>query len=393
MAAGVVGVVSTSGGEIGPFMAVEQAVLTEAMRAVGQADDEGRVAVMLGWYAAVGYLAQAIGALLSGVVVTMLHARGMEKVSSYRVVFVAYSMIGAALAVMYACLSPAVEAKPKPPSSPTNHDLYDSSTGATVTMRTVTPTTKDGEDSAFMFDGTPGLGWLAATSEAASEAAIRVFHMLSPKVSLGLRRPESKYIVCRLSCMFALDAFGGAFVMQTWVAFWFAQRWGFSSELIGYLLMASNVVAGISGVAAAHFVKRFGAMNTMVASHLPSNILLVLVPCMPTAGTAAAMLVARYTISQMDVPARHAYVVSVVAPDEMSAAGGITGIARSLGMAVAPLFLGVLSAGSAGDLTDSPLFNAPWSIAGSLKIVYDVLLVSADSLYGIRVPAGEGSRL
>jgi predicted MFS family arabinose efflux permease len=198
-----------------------------------------------------------------------------------------------------------------------------------------------------------------------------------PRVNLGLRRAESQYIVARLSLMFSMDAFAGAFVMQTWIAFWFSARWGFSPDLIGYLLMGANVVAGASGIAAAHFVKRFGAMRTMIASHLPSNILLLAVPLMPTAASAAAMVVARFTISQMDVPARQAYVVSVVAKDEMSAAGGITGIARSLGMSLAPIILGWLSSAAVGDVASSPLFNAPWIISGVIKIIYDI------SLYGL----------
>ena len=150
-----------------------------------------------------------------------------------------------------------------------------------------------------------------------------------PDFSCGLRRRESKAVVARLCVMFALDAFAGAFVLQTWIAFWFDTTWQvllllscdclcrvcaasapyalrqLSPSLIGYLIMCANVVAGLSAVAAAYFVNKFGAMNTMLFSHFPSNILLLLVPFMPSPLSAAAMLVARFTMSQMDVPARN----------------------------------------------------------------------------------------
>ena len=126
----------------------------------------------------------------------------------------------------------------------------------------------------------------------------------------------------------------------------------------------------MSGIASAYFVKRFGPMLTMIASHLPSNILLLSVPFMPTAWSAAAMLVARFTISQMDVPARQTYVVMVVASDERSAAGGITNIVRSLGGSMAPALVGYLSSRPVGSFA----FNSPWIIAGGVKIAYDTKL-------------------
>lgn len=334
-AAGVVGVISTSGGEIGPFMAVEQAALTDSVLAAreaagagapGGSTGAGDVAVLYGWYNTVGYLAQAAGAVTSGVVVHYLQsAAGWSALASYRVVFVAYGAVGAAMALLYATLTPAAEARKRPPPPP---------------------------------------------ADAPAGCCPPALAPYAPAVSVGLRRPESRHIVARLAVMFAMDAFAGAFVMQTWIAFWFNQRWGFSSDLVGYLLMGANVVAGLSGVAAAYFVKAYGAMLTMIASHLPSNVLLLAVPFMPTGPAAAAMLVARFSISQMDVPARQAYVVMVVASDERSAAGGITNIVRSLGMSAAPSVLGYLSAAPRGSF----LFASPWVIAGVIKIVYDLVL-------------------
>jgi len=307
--AGVVGVISTSGGECGPFLAIEQAALTDAVLAARGIEHGGAsdVAVLFGWYNAFGYWAQAVGAAVSGVAVTQLprSALRLSPLAAYRCVFVAYALTGATMALCYAALSPAVEAR------------------------------------------------LPA----------------KPKGLLGLRRRESVRVVARLSAWFALDAFAGAFTMQTFCAFWFAERWRRDGQYIGILLSVANVVAGVSGVAAAYLVKRLGAMLTMIATHLPSNVLLLAVPLMPSAAAASGMLVARFSISQMDVPARQAYVAMVVASDERSAAGGITNIVRSLGMSLAPLLLGYLS--SAQPRT-SLRFNAPWVISGVLKIGYDI---------------------
>lgn len=133
----------------------------------------------------------------------------------------------------------------------------------------------------------------------------------------------------------------------------------------------SKFAQGASGIVAALLVNRFGAMLTMIATHLPSNVLLVFVPLMPSRASAAAMLVARASISSMDVPARQAYVTMVVASDERSAAGGITNIVRSLGMSVAPILLGYFSSAHP---RSGWLFAAPWLVAGGVKIFYDVTL-------------------
>lgn len=322
---GVIGVISPAGGEIGPFIAVEQACLTDTVLALkGDAsptESTSEIAVLLGWYNALGYVAQALGALLAGVTVQSLQdsTLGLSRVQVYRGVFITYGILGLAMAATYSTLSEAVETKAAP-----------------------APAQEESSGSRGLF-----AGW-------------------------GLRRPETKYIVARLSIMFAMDAFGGAFTLQTWIAFWFSDRWGYSSASVGYLLMASNVVAGASGIAAAYFVKVCGPMLTMIATHLPSNVLLLTVPFMPTAFSAGAMLVARFCISQMDVPARQAYVIMVVASDERSAAGGITNIVRSLGMSTAPLLVGLLSSAD----RHSIWFSSPWIIAGVIKISYDIILYS-----------------
>jgi len=141
------------------------------------------------------------------------------------------------------------------------------------------------------------------------------------------------------------------------------------------------VLAGLSALAAGPLAARFGLINTMVFTHLPSNVLLVLVPFMPTVELAVAVLLVRFAISQMDVPTRQSYTMAVVDPDERSAAAGVTGVARSLGVTASPLLAGPLFFGAT-------VTGLPFVIAGSLKIVYDLLLYR--SFRAVRPPEESG---
>jgi predicted MFS family arabinose efflux permease len=174
-------------------------------------------------------------------------------------------------------------------------------------------------------------------------------------------------VVLRLSALFSLDAFAGGFVVQSFVAWWFHERFGAGPALIGGIFFGANLLAGLSALSAAAIAKRIGLVNTMVFTHLPSNVLLALVPLMPTLPLAVGLLLLRFAISQMDVPTRQSYTVAVVDPDERSAAAGITGIARTVGAALSPLAAGPLYASAA-------LASVPFVVSGGLKILYDLAL-------------------
>src|SRR6185436_1217835 len=134
----------------------------------------------------------------------------------------------------------------------------------------------------------------------------------------------------------------GGFVVQSFVAYWFYQRFGVNLEGLGAIFFGANVLAGISALVASRMAARFGLVRTMVFTHLPSNVLLILVPLMPTLTLAVVVLLVRFSISQMDVPTRQSYVLAVVRPEERSAAAGITGVARTIGAAFAPVFAGMM---------------------------------------------------
>jgi MFS family permease len=263
------------------------------------------------WYTLVGSLATAFGALAGGFLTRLLQNAGMTPVSSYRGVIVLYAVLGAGLVALFSRLSRTAEV-----AAPPNQ-----------------------------------------------QAARGTFADLS-----GLDR--SRAVVVKLSALFALDSFGGGFVIQSLAAYWFSLRFGVKPEMLGAIFFAANILAGISALLASRLAARIGLVRTMVVTHLPSNVLLILVPLMPTLPLAVLLLLIRFSISQMDVPTRQSYIMAVVSPQERSAAAGITGVARTTGAAFSPVLAGLMFARPA-------LINLPFFVAGALKIVYDLLLYRA----------------
>ena len=268
----------------------------------------GRVRTeVFAWYTLAGSLATAIGALCGGAVTHALQKTVLRPVASYRAVVILYAALGVMLAFVFTRLSSAAEV------------------------------TAPGEETAF-----PSF--------------------------LGVGR--SRHVVVKLASLFALDSFAGGFVVQSFAAYWFYLRFGVDPGTLGIIFFWANIFAGISSLLASRLASRFGLINTMVATHLPSNILLILVPLMPNLSSAVLVLLVRFSISQMDVPTRQSYTMAVVSAEERAGAAGITGVARTTGAAISPLFVGFMFARPS-------LINAPFFIAGTLKKIYDLLLYKA----------------
>jgi hypothetical protein len=174
-------------------------------------------------------------------------------------------------------------------------------------------------------------------------------------------------IVERLAALFALDAFAGGFVVQAFVAYWFTLRFGIGPDVVGPLLFGANLLAALSYLLADRVAARIGLLNTMVFTHLPSNVLLCLVPLMPTFPLAAAVLLARYALSQMDVPTREAYTLSLVPPYERPRAAGVTAAVRPAAASVAPVLTGIAF--------ELAALGVPFILAGGIKIAYDLTLL------------------
>jgi predicted MFS family arabinose efflux permease len=174
---------------------------------------------------------------------------------------------------------------------------------------------------------------------------------------------RSRGIVARLSALFALDSFGGGFVPQTFIAYLFTRKYGASPHTLALVFFAIGILQAISFQGAVRLAARIGLLRTMVFTHLPSNLLLAAIAFAPNLPTAIVLLLARFLLSQADVPTRQAYVVAVVDPSERTAAAAYTNTARYLTRPVAPLLAGAALRGALG---------APFLIAGALKSVYDI---------------------
>ena len=259
------------------------------------------------WYTLAGSLATALGALCGGAAAGIVQKTWLSTSNSYRIVVLLYAVLGVALALLFTRLSSSTE---------------------------VEPSVAEGSG-------------------------------VSTRDFLGVGRSLS--IVLKLSGLFALDSFGGGFVVQSFAAYWFYLRFGVAPAKLGLIFFWANVLAGISALLASRLATRIGLVRTMVVTHLPSNVLLILVPLMPNLALAVLVLLVRFSISQMDVPTRQSYTMAVVRPEERSAAGGITGVARTAGAAISPIFAGFLFSRPA-------LIDLPFFIAGTLKIAYDLVL-------------------
>ena len=177
---------------------------------------------------------------------------------------------------------------------------------------------------------------------------------------------KSRRTVTKLASLFSLDSFAGGFIVQAFVVFWFGRRFGASTETMAFVFFVSGFLQAASSIAAARIAHRFGLLNTMVFTHLPSNVLLILLPLAPALYPAIGVWWSRVALSQMDVPARQAYVVAMVDPEERVAAAAFTNTARYVSRPFGPAL--------SGALMQSVAVGAPFVVAGGIKAVYDVAI-------------------
>jgi predicted MFS family arabinose efflux permease len=212
-------------------------------------------------------------------------------------------------------------------------------------------------------------GVLAATGVGGALLASRLpSEVEAPRPEPGSRRrplATSRPVVTRLAALFAVDSLAGGFVVQAYVAYWLGVRYGAPTSVVGVVFAAIGLLQAASFLAAPALAARFGLLNTMVFTHLPSNLLLAAVPLAPSLPLAVALLLARTCLSQMDVPTRQAYVMALVPPDERTAAAAVTNTARYLTRPAGPALAGLLQ----------PLGLAfPFVVAGAAKSAYDLAL-------------------
>jgi MFS family permease len=266
------------------------------------------------WYNIFGFLPSALGALAAGAAQRAARGAGVDELVSYQWMLGAYSLVGVAMAAVYSRLPHRLDAPPAPAARPP--------------------------------------GW-----------------------RMGLHR--SRGVVLQMSALQALDSLAGGFVVQALLVYWFHLRFGVGPDVLGPLFFGTSLLSAASFLVAARLADRFGLLQTAVFTHIPSNVLLMLVPMAPTFAVAAGLLLARHLLSQMDVPTRQAYTMALVDADERAATAGFTASARSLAAAVAPVFTGFALARAAS--------GVPFFLAGGLKIVYDLALYFR--FRGVKLPS------
>src|SRR5215472_9020018 len=305
----LVGTINITGSETGAFLSVEQAVLPQTL--LKQKDSVKRQNTLFAIYNMVGTFAMSAGILVSGLPGILESQYGLNQIQSIKPLFLLYSLLGIGVTANYFLLSKKIEID--------NHGLNNRER-KNVTMN-----------------------------------------------SLQVLSPKSRKTVGKLSGLFAVDSFAGGFVIQGIVSLWFFTRFGADLSTISYIFSIAGVLTAFSFLASAKIADRIGLINTMVFTHIPSNILLILVAFAPTLPMAIAFYLARMALSQMDVPTRQSYVVGVVNEDERTAAVGISNISRNVAQSISPSIAGSI-------LQSLSFLSAPFIIGGVLKIVYDVAL-------------------
>lgn len=253
-------------------------------------------------YNTVGTFAMAAGVLLSGLPEFFVQAYGFNQIDSIKPLFLLYSIIAVAVTVIYFLLSKNIEVKANPVG---------------------------------------GKGYQTNTLSA-----------------------ESKKRIGKLSALFAVDSFAGGFVIQSIVSYWFFTKFGIDLPTLAMIFSIAGVITALSFLAATKIAGRIGLVNTMVTTHVASNILLILIAFAPIFPIALGLYLARMSISQMDVPTRQSYIAAIVDDKEITAAAGITNTSRNIAQAVSPSITGVI--------IQSLWLSAPFVIGGILKIAYDI---------------------
>ncbi len=256
----------------------------------------------LAWYSVVLDASGALGALAAGIPFLAQRLWGVDLAISYRALFLGYAALNILAGVLYLFLSPEVE----------------------------------------------------------------ITRVDSPATQKTTISPETKFTVARLSALFAIDAFGGGFLTDALVAYWFFRRFGIGEDKLAVLFFAVHILNALSHLGAAALAKRIGLLKTMVFTHLPSSIFLIAAAFMPSARWAVVLFLLRESLVEMDVPTRQSYVAAVVRPSERTFASGVTNLTRNTAWAAASAVAGVFM--------QQVAFAAPLLLGGGLKIIYDLLL-------------------
>jgi len=324
------GMLNGMGRDRGAAAALDQAILPGTT-------SEGRRTWMLAWYNVSLDAGHALGALGGAVPGVLSHLLGMSALDAHRVTFLVCAVAIAASIVCYALLTDSVELKHR---------------------------------TEVLCHTRPGP---AATPVEQNFSSVQ---QAQPHEPAQPHSQRAHALITRLTLLFGLDSLGGGFLNTSLVAYWFFERFAMSEGRVALLFFAARVLNAASHVAAAWLAKRIGLVNTMVATHLPSSLFVMLVPVAPSAAVASALFLVREALVEMDVPTRQSYLMAIVRPEERTLASGVTSVTRNLGWAAGPSLAGVLMQHVA--------MSAPLYVGSALKIAYDLILYR--SFRNIRPP-------
>ena len=291
--AALVGTINVTGSEVGAFLSLEQAMLTQTVSDIKKRNS------IFAIYNAVGTFAMSAGVLLSGLP-AILQNYGFDKIGAIKSLFLIYAACAVVVLVIYLMLSKNIEVKEN----------------------------------------------------------------LKSGMSMKNISPKSKSIIWKMSSLFAVDSFGGGFVIQSIVSFWFYTKFGADLSSLSYIFAVAGVLTAISYIASSKIASKIGLVNTMVFTHIPSNVLLILLAFAPSLSIAVPLFFARMSLSQMDVPTRQSYIMGVVSENERIHAAVYTNTSRNISQAISPSITGII--------IQTLSLSAPFVVGGVLKIVYDV---------------------
>lgn len=345
--AAFVGTINVTGSETSAFLSIEQAILPRTIKDIKKRN------MLFALYNLAGTLSMSAGILLSGLpTIVQQYVHGLSLAESMKILFLIYSLLGIASILIYLRLSKDIEVTSTDKRSPINGTEYKYKKLNNIDGNNGNSKNND-------------KGQELPQDNNQEKQLDRTFKVSS--LFASILSPKSKQIVTKLSALFAIDSFAGGFVIQSIVSLWFYARFGADLSTISYILSISGVVTAFSFMAAARIADRIGLINTMVFTHLPANILIIVVAFAPTLPIAAILYLIRMALSQMDVPTRQSYIVSVVKDEERTAATGITNISRNVSQALSPSLAGYI-------IQSLSLFFVPFLIGGVLKVIYDIFL-------------------
>jgi MFS family permease len=303
----LIGTINVTGSETGSFLSLEQAILPQTLK------EQKKRNTLFAIYNMAGTFAMSAGVLLSGLPNIIEQYYQLNEIQSIKPLFLLYAILGLIVLLIYLKLSHNIEIT----KLNTDNDKKQKKNPLRQSSKTLSP--------------------------------------------------KSKEIITKLSGLFAIDSFAGGFVIQSIVSLWFFTKFGADLTILSYVFSIAGILTAFSFIISTKIADKFGLINTMVFTHLPSNILMVLVAFVPTFELAIVLYLIRMGLSQMDVPTRQSYIVAVVNDDERTAAVGITNISRNITQAVSPSIAGYI-------LQFASFLYAPFLLGGSLKIVYDIAL-------------------